>query len=144
MWCYVIAIEYDATSLRAHKRRSRRVGVYLPPPSLSWLTRFFKVPAYLVYYITLNLNISAFRQNIKNLISNFEAIHVGIMHAKFQASCFTGVGWEWGDGSTRDVNPDPYTKFLNSPLRFGRENDRGGGLATFKLLPVSVPVGAPM
>jgi len=33
-------------------------------------------------------------QNIKNLIGNFGAIHVGIMHAKFQASSFTRVGGE--------------------------------------------------
>jgi len=33
-------------------------------------------------------------QNIKNLISNFGAIHVGIMHAKFQASSFTDVRGE--------------------------------------------------
>jgi len=32
------------------------------------------VTAYLVYPITLKLNISAFRQNIKNLIGNFGAI----------------------------------------------------------------------
>jgi len=55
---------------------------------------FFKWPAHLVYYVTLNLNISAFRQNIKYLIGNFGAIHVGIMHAKFQASSFAGVGEE--------------------------------------------------
>jgi len=48
----------------------------------------------LVYYITFNLKISASRQNIKNLISNFGAIYVGIMHDKFQASSFTGVGGE--------------------------------------------------
>jgi len=71
----------------------------------------FKGPAHLVYYITLNLNISASRQNIKNLISNFGAIHVGIKRAKFQASSFTGVGGEWGDGGTCDITPDPYTKF---------------------------------
>jgi len=44
-------------------------------------TTFFKEPAHLVYNITLNLNISASWQNIKYLISNFGAIHVGIMHA---------------------------------------------------------------
>jgi len=43
------------------------------------------------------------------------------MHAKFQASSFTDVGGERGDRRTRDVMPDPYTKFLNSPLRFGRD-----------------------
>jgi len=74
--------------------------------------------AHQVYNKTLNLNISASRQNIKNLIGNFGAIHVGKMHAKFQASSFTGVGGEWGDGCTPDITLDPYTKFLDSPLRF--------------------------
>jgi len=82
---------------------------------------FFKGPAHLVYHITLSLNISASRQKIKNLISNFVAIHVAIMHAKFQASCFTGVGEEWGDRRMLDVMPDPYTKFLNSHLCFASE-----------------------
>jgi len=56
------------------------------------INNVFKGPANLVYYVTLNLNISAPGQNIKNLINNFGAIHVGIMHAEFQASSFTGVG----------------------------------------------------
>jgi len=43
---------------------------------------------------TLNLNISACRQNIKNLIGNFGAIHVRIMLVNFQASSFTVVGGE--------------------------------------------------
>jgi len=90
-------------------------------PPLSWLTMFFKGPAPLVYNITLNLNISASRQNIKKMICNFGAIHVGIMQAKFQASSFTRVGGEYGDRCTRDIMPDPCTKFLNSPLRFGRD-----------------------
>jgi len=78
--------------------------------------------------MTLNLNISASRQNIKNLIGNFGDIHVGIMHAKFQASSkvweenevasFTSVGGEWGGEHTQDITPDSYTKFLNSPLCF--------------------------
>jgi len=42
----------------------------------------------------LTLNISASRQNIKNLAANFRAIYVRIMHANFQASSFTGVGGE--------------------------------------------------
>jgi len=46
-------------------------------------------------------------------MGNFEAIIVGIMHAKFQVSSFTGMRGEWGDGHTCDVMPDPYTKFLN-------------------------------
>jgi len=51
-------------------------------------------------YKTLNLNISTSRQNIKNLVSHFRAIHVRIMHAKFQPSSFNGVGVEWGDRQT--------------------------------------------
>jgi len=78
----------------------------------------FEGPAYLVYYITLNLNILASRQNVKNLIYNFGAIHVGILYAKFQASSFTAVGGEWGDERTLDVTPDPFTKLLNFPLQF--------------------------
>jgi len=58
-------------------------------------------------------------QNIKNMIGNFGAIHVGIMHAKLQASSFTDVGGEWGDGRMCDIAPNPYTKFLKSPLHFG-------------------------
>jgi len=41
---------------------------------------------------TLNLNISTYRQNVKNLDRRFEAIHVRIMHANFQASSFNCVG----------------------------------------------------
>jgi len=41
--------------------------------------------------------------------------YLTIMHAKFQASIFTGVGGEWGDGCM----PDPHTKFLNSPFAPG-------------------------
>jgi len=51
---------------------------------------------------------------MKNLIGSFRAIYVVIVYAKLQASSFTGVGGEWGDGHMRDVTPDPYTKFLNS------------------------------
>jgi len=42
----------------------------------------------------LNLNISASWQNIKNLIGNFGAIHVEIMHAKSQTFDFSGVEGE--------------------------------------------------
>jgi len=35
---------------------------------------FLRGPVHIVYYITLNLNISASRQNIKNLINRFVAI----------------------------------------------------------------------
>jgi len=45
-----------------------------------------------VYYNTLNLILSASKQNIKNLVSNFGSIHVGIMHAEFQPSSFNGMG----------------------------------------------------
>jgi len=45
-----------------------------------------------VYYKTSNLIFSASMQNIKNLVGNFGAIHVGVMHAKFQPSSFNGVG----------------------------------------------------
>jgi len=73
----------------------------------------------------LNLNISASRQNIRNLVANFGPIYVENMLAKFQASRFTGVGGDWGDRRTRYVKhskTDPYTKFLNSFLPFGRDN----------------------
>jgi len=42
--------------------------------------------------MTLNLNISASRQDIKNMVHKFEAIHVRIMHANLQASSFPSVG----------------------------------------------------
>jgi len=48
----------------------------------------FKASAHLVYHIP---HISASCQNIKNLVSYFGAILVGIMYARFQASSFTGV-----------------------------------------------------
>jgi len=51
----------------------------------------------LIHYITLSLNISISRQNVKNQVGYFGAIHVGITHAKFDASNSTGVGGEWGD-----------------------------------------------
>jgi len=38
----------------------------------------------LIHNITLNLNISASRQNIKNLVGNFGAIHVGKISALWQ------------------------------------------------------------
>jgi len=53
--------------------------------------------------------------------SNFWAIHVRIMHANFKASSLAAMGGEWGDGRTLDVMPNPYTKFLNSPLCFAFE-----------------------
>jgi len=63
-------------------------------------------------------NISASRQNIKNLIDNFRAIHVRIMHANFQVSSFTGVGGEWGGRQmdTGHQGREHYTEFLNSSL----------------------------
>jgi len=42
----------------------------------------------------LNLNISASRQNIKNLVLNFGAFHERIMQSNFQTFSFTGVGGE--------------------------------------------------
>jgi len=50
-----------------------------------------------IHYITLNLNILTSRQNIKNLVGNFEGIHLRIMHAKFQASKSPGVEGECSD-----------------------------------------------
>jgi len=48
-------------------------------------------------YKTLNSNISASRQNIKNLNCNFGDIHIRIMHANFQASIFRcGRRMSWG------------------------------------------------
>jgi len=44
---------------------------------------------------------------------------VGIMHAKFPGSNFTGLGGG-GDGRSLDVLPDPYAKFLYSSLRFAQ------------------------
>jgi len=56
--------------------------------------------------------------NIKNMVDNFGAIYVENMNANFQPYSFNGMGGEWGDRFTRDVTPDPYAKFLNTPLRF--------------------------
>jgi len=61
------------------------------PSPLLLINNIFKGQAHLVYFIALYLKILASWQNIKNLIGSFEAFHVGIMHAKFQASSFTGV-----------------------------------------------------
>jgi len=47
-----------------------------------------------VNYKTLNINILTFRQNIKNLVGNFRAINVRIMHAKLNPSSFNGMGGE--------------------------------------------------
>jgi len=44
------------------------------------------------------------------------------MHTKFQPSSSTGVRGVRGDKRTCDFTPDPYTKFLNFPLCFGRDN----------------------
>jgi len=125
MTCFDLSASMDnpkgscANLLLLHRNKLSRDGHFLSgekcqtlssdPPPLSWLT-FLKGPAQLVYNTTLNLNISASRQNITNLVRNIGAIYVENMHAKFQASSFTSVGGEWGD-----VWPGPYTKFLNSP-----------------------------
>jgi len=67
----------------------------------------------------LNLNISDSRQNIKNLVGTFGALHVGNIHANFQASNSTGVG---GGDRRKDrrqaILAGTVIKFLNSPLRF--------------------------
>jgi len=69
------------------------------------------------YCIALNLKISASRQNIKNLISNFGAIHMwGLCMPTFRL--LASLGGEWGDRHTCGVTPDPCTNFLNFPLRF--------------------------
>jgi len=59
-----------------------------PPEELS---------AHQVYYKILNLIGSASKQNIKNLVDNFWAIHVGML-AKFQTSSFNEMG---GGGDRR-------------------------------------------
>jgi len=51
------------------------------------------IPSF-IHNLSLNLNISDSRQNIKNLFGNLGGIHVRIMHVKFQASSSTGVGGE--------------------------------------------------
>jgi len=70
----------------------------------------------LIHYWTLNLNISASLQIIKNLVGNFGAIYMEIMHARFQLSSFTGVGGKWGHIRSKDVTPHPFAKLLNSPF----------------------------
>jgi len=62
----------------------------------------------------LNLNISASRQNIKNLVSNFGAIYVRIMHANFQASRFIGVGGEYGE-RWMDTGPHKFVPNVPNP-----------------------------
>jgi len=39
----------------------------------------------------INKYLGLYRQNIKNLVFNFWAIHVGNIHANFQVSSFAGV-----------------------------------------------------
>jgi len=50
-----------------------------------------QLSAHQVYCKTLNSNFSASKQNVKNLVGDFGAIYVGIMHAKFQPSSLNGV-----------------------------------------------------
>jgi len=78
-----------------------------------------RLSAHQVYYKTLNITFSAFKQNIKNLLGNFGAIHVGIMHAKFQPSVVDGVGERMG-GCQTFLNRTLY-KISNLPLRFAWE-----------------------
>jgi len=57
--------------------------------------------------------------------SNFGAIYVGIMHAKFQLSSFNGVGGGGGGDRRKDVEhswTDPYSKFLNFPFALLRRD----------------------
>jgi len=68
-----------------------------PPEQLS---------AHQVYYETLNLIFSVSEQNIKNLVGSFEAIYVGIMHAKFLPSSFNGVGGGGGGDRRKDRHTD--------------------------------------
>jgi len=67
----------------------------------------------LIHY--MNLNISASRQDIKNLVNNFVALHVRNRHANFQAS---SVEEEVTDGQTRDVThfPMSHSEISNSSL----------------------------
>jgi len=67
--------------------------------------------AHQVYYKTLNQIFSASKQNIKNLVSNFEAIHVGIVHARFQPYSFNGLG-----GGHTDRQMDGRQALLNRSL----------------------------
>jgi len=62
----------------------------------------------------LNLNISASIQNIKNLVSDFGAIYVRIMHASFQASSFMGAAREWGDGRL-GIGPHKFVRNVSNP-----------------------------
>jgi len=81
---------------------------------------YFKGQPHPVDNITLNLNILASRQNINNLVCNFGAIYLRIMHAKSQASSSTGVGGEWGDIKKEGCHSWSLykisTKFLSPPL----------------------------
>jgi len=54
-------------------------------------------------------------QNIKNLVNDFGAIHVGNLHADFQASSFTGIGGGGGDGGKDRQAKDTHTISLTSP-----------------------------
>jgi len=67
-------------------KNAKPSGATLPHPPIN------QVKPGLIHYRTLNLNILAFKQNITNLVGNFGAIHMGIMHAKFQLSSFNGCG----------------------------------------------------
>jgi len=68
----------------------------------------------------LNLNISASTQNMKNLDSNFWAIHVIIMHTHFQASSSRcGRTMRWHSDTWRH-SPFLY-KISKLPPHFARE-----------------------
>jgi len=59
----------------------------------------------LIHYITLNLNISAPRQDNKNLLGKFWATNMMLTPAKFQPSSSIGMGGQRGDRRTCDVTP---------------------------------------
>jgi len=91
-------------------------------------------------YKTLNLNISASRQSIKNRYETFGAIHMWNMHTKFQPSSSIGVGGVWGDTHMCDVTSRSLHNISKLPLslcsiRFGRDKH--------KILSQSVPVRQP-
>jgi len=111
-------IKYTGIFCAGNNSEPSRATLSTPLLPYLLINNVFKGPAHIVYCITLNLNISASRQNTKHLIGNFGAIHVVIVHAKFKASSFTGVGGEWDDRRTCDIMPDPYTNF---PLCLGRD-----------------------
>jgi len=70
----------------------------------------------LIHNVTLNLNISASRLDIKILVGNFGAIYVRLMHTNIQASSSTGMGGgggdRWTDMGSHPIFPRAMMKFL--------------------------------